>query len=453
MSTELPPHLRYTSAHRSPCAIVLADGEHYPPVVVDALAALRVAGWHPVCVALLGGSEKLRDGLDYAGLPVVRDGDSPESIAAAACDLFPSAAWALDLSDEPVLPFERRMRLVATLAARDVSYSGADSLIAAPRYTAVDVPSLAVVGTGKRIGKTAICAHVARIADQVLGGEQRVIVVAMGRGGPPDPVVIDRSRGVIGVERLLEISRAGAHAASDYLEDAALTGLTTVGCRRAGGGLLGVPVSSNVIDGARIAAACSPRLVLFEGSGSCIPPVQVDRTILIASTERPRDLFDDLGHYRLLRADCVLVVGDDAIVGNDMVARVESEYGIRAVAVRLNPTPVSDVAGRSVAAFTTAPEHVGERLVTNLRAAGAKLVLVSHNLARRNELRRDIARAVESGADTFVVEIKAAAIDSVAEAADEHGVDVVFLDNPPVTHDTSFDLDALLADQVRAVIG
>ena len=60
----------------------------------------------------------------------------------------------------------------------------------------------------------------------------------MGRGGPAEPVVVESPPSV---EDLLALSRAGAHAASDYLEGAALAGVTTVGCRRCGGGLAGTP--------------------------------------------------------------------------------------------------------------------------------------------------------------------------------------------------------------------
>ena len=54
-------------------------------------------------------------------------------------------------------------------------------------------------------------------------------------------------------------------------------------------------------------------------------------------------------------------------------------------------------------------------------------MLVSGNLARREALREDVARAGD--AEVYVVEIKAAAIDVVAEAALERGVEVVFADN------------------------
>ena len=74
--------------------------------------------------------------------------------------------------------------------------------------------------------------HVGRVVSR----GRRVVVVAMGRGGPPEPELVEVRPGAAD---LLELSRAGRHAASDHLETAALTGLPTVGCRRCGGGLAG----------------------------------------------------------------------------------------------------------------------------------------------------------------------------------------------------------------------
>jgi len=79
-------------------------------------------------------------------------------------------------------------------------------------------------------------------------------------------------------------------------------------------------------------------------------------------------------------------------------------------------------------------------------------VLVSSALARRDELRDDIERALELGVDTFAVEIKAAGIDVVAEAADAHGIRVTFLDNPPAAHDADVDLDGALTTLALAAV-
>ncbi len=48
-------------------ALVLIDGEHYAPVIRDALAALP---YEVVGALLVGGTEKLRGGEDY-GVPLV----------------------------------------------------------------------------------------------------------------------------------------------------------------------------------------------------------------------------------------------------------------------------------------------------------------------------------------------------------------------------------------------
>src|SRR5207248_4643650 len=122
----------------------------------------------------------------------------------------------------------------------------------------LDGPVLAVIGTGKRTGKTAVAGHWAALLRE-LGADP--VVVAMGRGGPAEPQLV-RAQERPDLDRLLEISRSGAHAASDYLEDAALTGVTCVGCRRCGEGPAGEPVDSNVVEGARLAAALEPGALL-----------------------------------------------------------------------------------------------------------------------------------------------------------------------------------------------
>ena len=81
-------------------AVALVDGEHYAPVVRDALRALPYE-W--VGAILVGGTEKLRDGFDI-GVPLV--------------DGFGDAEVVVDLSDEPVLgPAERFRWISRALAA------------------------------------------------------------------------------------------------------------------------------------------------------------------------------------------------------------------------------------------------------------------------------------------------------------------------------------------------
>jgi len=273
-------------------------------------------------------------------------------------------------------------------------------------YEPFQLPSLAVIGTGKRVGKTAVTGHVARL----LARERDVVVVSMGRGGPREPQVAEVQPTLAS---LLELSRAGHHAASDYLETAALTGVVTVGCRRAGGGLAGGVVTSNVAAGASLAAERDPDVVVFDGSGAAIPPVATDARILVSG--RGHDPLAYLNPYRVLVSDIVVLVG-----GGDAGAIRELKK-MRVLTADLRLRPISPVRGRRVAVFTTGPA------VTD--GIDGEVVSVSRNLANRPELRDDLARA---DADVYLVEIKAAAIDLVAEAAQKRGAEVVFAENEVV---------------------
>ncbi|MBM3678986.1 MAG: 2,3-diphosphoglycerate synthetase, partial [Actinobacteria bacterium] len=212
-------------------AVAIVDGEHYADVVRDALGALD----HEVVAAVMaGGTEKLRGGEDY-GVPLETDLEA--AIGAHAPELV------VDLSDEPVLDPVRRLRLVARSLVAGVPYAGPGFRFDPPTREPYELPSVAVIGTGKRMGKTAVTGALARRASQT----SRVVVVAMGRGGPPAPEVIEERPTI---SSLLALSRTGRHAASDHLETALIAGIPTVGCRRCGGGLAGEVGTSTVLEGA-----------------------------------------------------------------------------------------------------------------------------------------------------------------------------------------------------------
>jgi cyclic 2,3-diphosphoglycerate synthase len=373
-------------------AVVVIDGEHYAPVVRDAIAGLPyevVGAW------LAGGTEKLRDDADY-GVPLLQELE----------DGFERAEVVVDLSDEPVLSPPDRFRLASRALAAGLRYEGADFKFEPPPYAPFPLPSLAVIGTGKRVGKTAVTGHVARL----LARDREVVVVAMGRGGPAQPVTAVVPPTPAG---LLELSRAGHHAASDYLETAALSGVVTIGCRRAGGGLAGAVTASNVLEGAALAAEREPDVVVFDGSGAAIPPVDVDARILVSG--RGHDPTAYFNAYRVLVSDLVVMVGG----GDERAVRALKDIPVVQAELRLRP--VVPLAGRRVAVFTTGPaptEHLD-----------AEVISVSRNLADRGRLREDLAR---TDADVYVVEIKAAAIDVVAETAAERGAEIVFAANEVV---------------------
>jgi cyclic 2,3-diphosphoglycerate synthetase len=419
-------------------ALALIDGEHYPDVVRVAFAGLG----HDVAGALLlGGTEKLRGGEDY-GVPLF--GTLDEAFEAISPEVV------VDLSDEPIADPPRRFRLASRVLARGVPYVGADFRFDPVRFEPFSRPALAVIGTGKRVGKTAVAGHIARL----LSRELFVVVVAMGRGGPREPVVVDRRPEI---EELLELSRAGGHAASDYLEDAAFASVVTVGSRRAGGGLGGAPFYSNVGAAAELAASLSPDIVVFEGSGAAIPPVEVGKRVLVVgATQDPATVIGYLGAYRVLLSDLVVLTGCEEPLADaedvEKLRRAIAEVSdVPVLQTIFRPRPVSDVSGRRVAYFSTAPPAAHARLREHLRREhGAEIVHISGNLSRRPELRADLASLEARSAELYLVELKAAAIDVVAETAAERGVPVVLCDNEVRTVDGG-SLDERVLDLAEAL--
>ncbi|MGH3049834.1 MAG: 2,3-diphosphoglycerate synthetase, partial [Gaiellaceae bacterium] len=87
--------------------LALIDGEHYAPVVRDALAALP---YEVVAALLVGGTEKLTERADY-GVPLV------DSLDAVEVELV------VDVSDEPVLGPRERMLWASRALALGLPYA------------------------------------------------------------------------------------------------------------------------------------------------------------------------------------------------------------------------------------------------------------------------------------------------------------------------------------------
>ncbi len=434
-------------------AIALVDGEHYPPVVRAALAAVGRDD-QIVAAVLLGGTEKLRGAPDY-GVPLEDAGrDAAAGMLAAARKH--AAGRVVDLSDEPVLSERERFRLVSHALAAGLSYRGADFEFWPPPRPAAGVPAIAVIGTGKRIGKTAVCGHMARL----LGERHRLVLVAMGRGGPEQPELVDGAAEPPTLDDLLARSRAGQHAASDFLEDAALAGVTAVGARRCGSGLAGTPFLSNVEEAVALARGRDPELLLLEGSGAALPPVAADRTVLVTSASRPAaDLEIGLGPYRVLVSDVVVITMSEAPLAEShqveavRAAVLAARPDATVVAVVLRPHPIEPIDGERVALFTTAGEAIHAGLASFLRDEhGADVTAVVGSLSDRTALAADLDSPGVRAAATYLIEIKAAAIDVVAEAARERGARVVFCDNRPRSIAGEPDLDAVALDLAAGVV-
>jgi cyclic 2,3-diphosphoglycerate synthase len=416
--------------------LALVDGEHYPPVVRAAIEQASATA-DVVAALLLGGTEKLSGQPDY-GVPLERlSGDAAGSMLEAAARHRVDRV--LDLSDEPVLSEERRLWLAANALAAGIAYEGADFELRPPLAEPLAAPALAIVGTGKRVGKTAVSAHTARLL-QAAGHE--LVVVAMGRGGPAQPELVSARERPIGVDELLERSRAGMHAASDFLEDAVLTGVPAVGARRCGGGLAGGTYLSNAVEAARLAESLAPQLLLLEGSGAAVPPLRADRTVLVTSARQPAAaLTAGLGPVRVLRADLVVITMAEDGYDDTREAIEAIAPRLPSVAVSLRPQPAEPLGGEPVAFFTTAPAERAPSLAERLEA---DVVAVVASLSDRAALAQAFERADVAAAGTYLVEIKAAAIDVVCEHAAARGIRVVFCDNIPEPAAGEPDLDAAL---------
>lgn len=389
-----------------------------------------VTGAEVVGAALLGGGEKLSGAPDL-GLPVVEGSTPGEAVAAGLARFSPDLVF--DLSDDPVVDARSRLGLAARVLLAGVPYQGADfRLDPPPRPRIATKPAIAVIGTGKRAGKTAVSAHLAR----VLAADGRPpVVVAMGRGGPAEPELIDPATFDLTPAGLVALAGSGRHAASDHLEDALMARVATIGTRRCGGGLAGAPADSTFAAGLALADRRPERMLVLEGSGASIPPAHADATVCVVPATADRELVTGyLGPYRLLLADLVVVTMAEC-VGEELVASVRGlAPHARVVRTILRPEPLGPVAGRRVFYVTTAPAAAGDVLRDHLaQQHGAEVVGTSHNLARRPQLAADLDAL--AGAEVLLVELKAAAVDLAAKVALERDVDVVFCDNRVVTVD------------------
>jgi len=414
--------------------LFLIDGEHYPPVVLDAMRSVQNSlGAEAVAAAFLGGTEKIKAGTDY-GVPLVKGAD-PVSVVELALSGYEVDA-VVDLSDEPVIGYRERMKIASLALYAGARYLGSDFELEPPDFRPASTkPSLAVIGTGKRVGKTAVSGYLARLlADEAFDPG----VVSMGRGGPPHPEVIEGHKLEVGSEYLLEALARGAHAASDYYETAALSRVITVGCRRCGGGLAGEPFVSNVVEGAGIANNLDTRVTVFDGSGAAMPPVQVERRVLVAGAHQdPEYIVGYLGTYRLLLSDLVLLtMSEEPMAKPEKVDGLVKAIGevrsdLPVIPTVFRPRPVGKIEGLRIGYVSTAPPAVLDTLSRYLEDHyGCEVVAASGSLSDRARLAEDLDAM--SGVEAYLTEIKAAAVDVVTRRGSEEGKPVLYCDNDPV---------------------
>jgi cyclic 2,3-diphosphoglycerate synthetase len=441
--------------------VVVVDGEHYPSVIEAAFRRLGEGGHEIAGAILAGGREKLPSGglAQVAGV-VLRSGPQPARVLARAVrELEPDAV--LDLSDDPVLDYRRRHELASVVLHQGVRYEGAGFSFEPPRRPSLcRKPSLAVIGTGKRTGKTSVAAFVTRaLKDE----GWHPVLVAMGRGGPPEPQVMTPAV-ALDAQALVALADAGRHASSDYIEDAVHGQVPTVGCWRCGSGVAGDVAFSNVDAGIATANELPGDLIILEGSGSAIPPVHADVTCLVVPANIDLEyLRGYFGPYRLLLCDVAMVTMCEkpfaspsqisSIVGHirgafrEAGARTDLQGEIRVAATVLRPAPSEPLEGASVFVATTAPEAAGTQIKSYLEThEKCRVVAIAHSLSNRGKLERDL-QGME-GADVLLCEIKAAGVDVAIRRALAAGMRVSYLDNTPRSIDGS-DLRELFSTAAR----
>jgi cyclic 2,3-diphosphoglycerate synthetase len=157
----------------------------------------------------------------------------------------------------------------------------------------------------------------------------------------------------------------------------------------------------------------------------------VDARILV--TNGSHDPRAGLNAYRVLVSDLVVDTG-----GADREA-IRSLSDVPVVAAELRLRPAEPLRGRRTAVFTTggAPTE----------GLDAEVVHVSRNLAQREALRDELERV---DAEVYLVELKAAAVDVVAEAALARGAHVVLAANDVVSDELDERVVSLVPDRSRA---
>lgn len=446
--------------------LCLVDGEHYLPVTKDAIDTLNDLEHIDVVAAVfIGGTEKLRDDDEESyskilGVPVQFSKDKkeiPYDLIVEMIDSF-NVDTVMDLSDEPVLDYSKRFKIACKVLAKGVSYEGPDfKFDPITQYDIMNKPSLKIIGTGKRIGKTAVSGFVSRLIDK---NNYEPCVVAMGRGGPKDPEIVHGDEFEITPEFLMEQSNNGVHAASDHWEDALMSRILTIGCRRCGGGMAGEVFLTNMKKGAKIANEVDSKFIIFEGSGAAIPPIKTDKNIVLIGANQPlNNIKDYFGPYRIGLADLViLTMCEEPMANKEKIEYIEKlvhkiNPNVKIISTVFRPKPLGNIAGKKVLFATTAPEAVKMQLIDYLEMNyDCNVVGTTSHLSNRPLLQKDIEKYIDK-VDVMLTELKAAAVDVATKDSIEAGLEVVYCDNIPIAIDYTYpDLSKSVIDVVDSAI-
>ena len=424
--------------------LCLVDGEHYLPVTQEAIDTLNNLEHIDItAVVFIGGTEKLRDDSEESysqvlGVPVqfAKDKDIPYDIIVEMIRKY-DIDTVMDLSDEPILDYPKRFKIACKVLNEGITYEGPDFKFEPhSEYDVMEKPSITILGTGKRIGKTAVSGFVSRLIDK---NGYEPCVIAMGRGGPEEPEIVHGEELEINAKFLLEQSEKGVHAASDHWEDALMSRILTIGCRRCGGGMAGEVFLTNMKQGAKLANKVDSKFAIFEGSGAAIPPIKTDKKIALIGANQPiENLTTYFGPYRVGLGDLViLTMCEEPMADKDKIKKIEEFVAdvnpdATVISTVFRPKPLGNLTGKKVLFATTAPESVKDKLVEYLeRNYDCEVIGTTAHLSNRPLLRQDIQKYIDE-AEVMLTELKAAAVDVATKDALTHGLEVVYCDNIPV---------------------
>ncbi|RLG89134.1 MAG: 2,3-diphosphoglycerate synthetase [Thermoprotei archaeon] len=423
-------------------AMALIDGEHYIPVLKGALNYVRenYPEYELVAAVFLGGTEKIgtpEDVKKALDIPVVIGKQVPPIKEIVETAKKYNIDVAIDMSDEPVIDYEKRFMIASALMAIGVRYVGADFEFKPIDFQDVaEHPSLKCIGLGKRVGKTAISMYTAYILKQM---GRKPCVVKAARGGPEKPTALFGDRLKLTPEFLLSEADKGKHAASDYYEEALMAGIIAVGARRCGGGMVGKPFYSTEVEAVKYANTLPVDFIIVEGSGTTVPAVYTDATELVVSALTPPEHVSSFfGPYRVKISELIVITmaeeynKDKVEKLRELIKELNPDAMVSEVVLR--PKPLGDIKGKKIVYASVAPEEALEKAIIPYieEKYGAEVVGYTRWLSNRPKLRKDLEELLPK-ADVLVTELKAAAVDVATRMALSMGKEVVYVWNIPVT--------------------
>ncbi|MDO5852053.1 MAG: 2,3-diphosphoglycerate synthetase [Methanobacteriaceae archaeon] len=446
--------------------LCLVDGEHYFPVTKSAIDKLdNIEGKNVESLLFIGGTEKLRDrnleniseifnkkvyfGKDHHKIPYEL---LKEKIIEDNIDLV------FGLSDEPVVDYAKRFKIATIILEAGIPYQGPDfKFEPLKEYNVLKNPSYKILGTGKRIGKTAVSSYTARLINKE--HKYKPCIVAMGRGGPENPEIVHGEKIELTPKYLIEQSDKGVHAASDHWEDALMSRVLTIGCRRCGGGMAGQVFTTNMKKGAEITNTLDTNIIAIEGSGAAIPPIKTDKQIVLVGANQPiENISQYFGPYRIKLGDLIIItMCEEPLCSKeklDKIIKILSEINPDATIVPtiFRPHPLESIENKRVLFTTTAPESMKGVLKKYLEEEyNCIIVDISTNLSDRPLLEEDIERNIND-IDLMLTEVKAAAIDVATKLALDKNLKVVYCDNIPIEAEDKDSLDDSIMNIVNSAV-